>query len=73
MHQGLNNHAHGVQVQFEASSVRDMVMVLVGHKVAPQRMWLHILFHTIPIMEATHPPVFTHKGTQLLLTRVQVK
>ncbi len=49
-----------------------MVMVLVGRKAAPQRMWLHLLFHVIPVIEASHPPVFSHKDTQLLLTRLQV-
>ena len=47
-------------------------MVLVGRKAAPQRMWLHLLFHVIPVIEASHPPVFSHKDTQLLLTRLQV-
>lgn len=59
------------QVQSAAVSVRDMVMVLVGRKAAPQRMWLHLLFHVIPVIEASHPPVFSHKDTQLLLTRLQ--
>ncbi len=61
-----------MQVQSGAACVRDVVMILVGRKVAPQRLWLHLLFHTIPVMEATHPPVFSHKDTQLLLSRVQV-
>ena len=61
-----------VQLQQGASAVRDMVMVLVGRKVAPQRTWLPLLFHTIPVMEGTHPPVFTHADTQQLLSRVQV-
>lgn len=50
-----------------------MVMVLVGRKAAPQRMWLHLLFHVIHVIEASHPPVFSHKDTQLLLTRLQVR
>lgn len=61
-----------VQLQEGASSVREMVMKLVGRKVAPLRMWLPLLFHTIAIMDSVHPPVFTHTDSQQLLSRVQV-
>ncbi|KAL3146174.1 hypothetical protein ABBQ32_002884 [Trebouxia sp. C0010 RCD-2024] len=59
------------QLQKGASAVRDMVMVLIGRKIAPQRTWLPLLFHTIPVMESTHPPVFSHTDTQRLLSRLQ--
>ncbi|KAL3157295.1 hypothetical protein ABBQ38_001525 [Trebouxia sp. C0009 RCD-2024] len=59
------------QLQEGASAVRDMVMVLIGCKIAPQQTWLPLLFHTIPVMESTHPPVFTHTDTQQLLSRLQ--
>lgn len=61
-----------MQLQEGASAVREMVMVLVGRKVAPQRMWLPLLFHTIAVMESVHPPVFTQTDSQQLLSRVQV-
>lgn len=61
-----------MQLQEGASAVRDMVMVLIGCKIAPQQTWLPLLFHTIPVMESTHPPVFTHTDTQQLLSRLQV-
>lgn len=61
-----------MQLQKGASAVRDMVMVLIGRKIAPQRTWLPLLFHTIPVMESTHPPVFSHTDTQRLLSRLQV-
>lgn len=66
-------HVFLVQVQSAGECVRDVVMVLVGHRAAPQRMWLHLLFHIIPVMETCRPPVFTHKDTHLLLARVQVR
>ena len=62
-----------MQLRQGASGVRDMVMALVGRKVAPQRTWLHILFQTISIMESSHPPVFSLKDTQQLLSRVQAR
>ena len=61
-----------MQLQEAASAVSEMVMVLVGSKIAPQRTWLLLLFHTIPAMESAHPPVFTHADSQQLLSRVQV-
>ena len=61
-----------MQMQQAASAVRESVMALVSRKVAPRRTWLPILFHAIPIMEMTHPPVFSHNDTQQLLSRVQV-
>ena len=61
-----------VQLREGASAVREMVMVLVGSKIAPQRNWLPLLFHTIPVMESAHPPVFTLADSQQLLSRVQV-
>ena len=62
-----------MQLQKGASAVCDVVMALVGCKIAPQRTWLHILFHTIPVLESCHPPVFSHKDVRQLLSRVQVR
>lgn len=61
-----------VQLQEGALAVREMMMVLVGNKMAPQRTWLPLLFHTIPVIESAHPPVFTQADSQQLLSRVQV-
>ena len=61
-----------LQVQQHASVVRDMVMLLVSRKLAGQHLWLHLLFHTIPAMEASQPTAFSVQDTQQLLSRVQV-
>lgn len=59
------------QVKMAAQCVRDIVMVLVVRKVAPQQTWLHLLFHIIPIMDGNQSSVFSHKDCQTLLTRTQ--
>lgn len=64
--------AFALQIQGSATAVRGVVMSLVGFKVAAQHLWLHVLFHAIPVMEAAQPPVFSVTDTQLLLLRTQV-
>ena len=61
-----------LQVRESAAAVRGVVMALVGCKAAAQHLWLPLLFHTIPVMEACHPTVFGYQDTQQLLARTQV-